>query len=92
IQARQLVNHGHIKLNGKRVDIPSVTLKIGDEIELMDSIKQVVKLRKLANSRAVPSWLSFDGETFTAKVVSSPTRKDIDFDVKESAIVELYSK
>jgi len=92
IQARQLVNHGHIKLNGKRVDIPSVTIKVGDVIELMDSIKHMVKLRKLANSRAVPSWLSFDEETFTAKVVASPTRKDIDFDVKESAIVELYSK
>ena len=91
-QGRQLVNHGHLKINGKRVDIPSIRLRIGDEISVKPSVAQQVKLRRLATNRAIPSWLSFDEETFVAKVVGEPKRGDIDFDVTERAIVELYSK
>lgn len=91
-QARQMVNHGHLLLNGKKVDIPSVLLKPGDRITVKEHLKQAVKLRRLAQNRAVPAWLSFDEEAFSAQVVSSPSRSDIDFEVTESAIVELYSK
>lgn len=91
-QARQMVNHGHVQINGKRVDIPSIQVRIGDVISIRPSLSQQVKMRKLASNRAIPSWISFDEETFTAKVVSTPRRSDIDFDVTERAIVELYSK
>ena len=91
-QARQMVNHGHLRLNGRRVDIPSVTLKVGDEITLGDHARQAANLGRFARNRAIPSWLSFDEEKMIAKIISSPTRKDIDFEVTESAIVELYSK
>lgn len=91
-QSRQLVNHGHLQINGKRVDIPSIRLKVGDEITIKPSIAQQVKIRKLSINRAIPSWLSFDEETFVAKILAEPRRSDIDFDVTERAIVELYSK
>lgn len=91
-QARQMVNHGHLQINGKRVDIPSIQVRVGDVISIRPSLSQQVKMRKLAANRAVPSWISFDEETFTAKIISTPQRSDIDFEVTERAIVELYSK
>ena len=91
-QARQMINHGHFLLNGRKVDIPSVTLKAGDEIQVKAGILPAVRMRRLAQGRAVPSWLSLDEQQLSARVVSKPSRKDIDFEVTESAIVELYSK
>ncbi len=92
IQARQLINHGHIFLNGKRVDIPSVTLKVGDKITIGTSMQQVLKMKRLSQNRAIPTWLHFDDTDLMATVVSKPQRSDIDYDVTESSIVELYSK
>jgi len=79
-------------LNGKRVGIPSVTLKVGDVISVQEKSKQAFRLRKLAQNRKIPAWLEFDENTLEAKVVSLPVRSDIDYDVTESAVVELYSK
>ncbi|MFA7017741.1 MAG: 30S ribosomal protein S4 [Sphaerochaetaceae bacterium] len=91
-ESRQRINHGHININGKRVDIPSVTLKVGDIITVNEKMKQAFKLKKLSQNRSIPAWLQFDEERFEAKVISQPQRSDIDYEITESAIVELYSK
>ena len=91
-ESRQRINHGHLILNGRRVDIPSVTLKVGDVIAVNEKAKQALRLRKLSQNRKIPTWLQFNEETFEATVISLPTRSDIDYDVTESAVVELYSK
>lgn len=91
-ESRQRINHGHLMLNGRRVDIPSVTLRVGDVITVHDKARQALRLRKLSQNRRIPMWLQFDEEKLEATVVSLPQRSDIDFDVTESAVVELYSK
>jgi small subunit ribosomal protein S4 len=90
-QARQMVSHGHVNVNGKKVDIPSYLVKVGDVI----SIKENSGIRKLvlANSDTiVPAWLEADKDNFTGKVVNLATKADIDYAVKENLIVEYYSK
>ena len=94
-QARQMVNHGHVLVNGKRVDIPSYLVKTGEVISLRsktataDWMKDIVE----ANStRTVPKWLSMDKNTLTGTVADMPKRDDIDFEINETLIVELYSK
>ncbi len=91
-ESRQRINHGHLMINGRRVDIPSVTLKVGDVITVNEKAKQALRLRKLSQNRRIPAWLQFDEEKFEAQVISLPTRSDIDYNVTESAVVELYSK
>ncbi|MCR4578904.1 MAG: 30S ribosomal protein S4 [Treponema sp.] len=93
-QARQMVNHGHITVNGKKVDIPSYLVKVGDVIALKESSRTTgIKTLVLANGdKVVPSWLESDAENFTGKVVALAARSDIDFAVKENLIVEYYSK
>lgn len=92
IQARQIVNHGHILIDGKRVDIPSYEVSVGDIITIRPSIRQAVMERKFSINRSLPSWISFNEDQFSAKIEGLPTRSDIDFEVSERAIVELYSK
>ena len=94
-QARQIVNHGHVLVNGKRVDIPSYLVKPGEVVSLRektataDWMKDIVE----ANStRTVPKWLSMDKNTLTGTVADMPKRDDIDFEINETLIVELYSK
>jgi len=89
-EGRQKINHRHLLVNGKRMDIPSATLKVGDIISTKDP--QAFKLRKFEISRSLPPWLAFNEETFEASVIGEPQRSDIDFEVTESAVVELYSK
>ncbi len=91
-ESRQRINHGHLRLNGRRVDIPSVTVKVGDVITVDDKARQALTLRKLSQNRRLPSWLQFDEAKFEATVVALPIRSEIDYDVTESAVVELYSK
>ncbi|MFA5570955.1 MAG: 30S ribosomal protein S4 [Sphaerochaetaceae bacterium] len=91
-EARQMVNHGHLLLNGIKVDIPSVTLRVGDVISVKDRYKKATQAKRFSQNRSLPPWLQFDEDSWTAKVVGSPTREGIDFDVTESKIVELYSK
>ncbi len=91
-QARQWVNHGHFTLNGRRVNIPSVTLNVGDKIGVKEGSKGVIRQAKMANKRIVAKWLTLDEDKLEANVLALPTRQDIDYEVSESAIVELYSK
>lgn len=94
-EARQLVRHNHFVVNGKKANIPSILLKPGDVIEVaqnsrdLDKIKGIIESNK---SRVVPKWLDVNVENFTVKVVQLPSREDIDINIEEHLIVELYSK
>ncbi len=94
-EARQLVTHGHYKVNGKKVNIPSYLIKAGDEIAIKDKSKESTKIQATleANaSRPVPQWLDLNADAQTAKVLALPTREQIMVPVEEHLIVELYSK
>jgi small subunit ribosomal protein S4 len=93
-QARQLVRHGHIKVNGKRVTIPSYALRKGDVIELSDKAKKMIVIRHNIDTldRSVPQWLEVSTTDMTATVRDLPLREQIDIPVREQLIVELYSK
>ena len=90
-QARQMVNHGHILLNGKKVSIPSYLVKVGDVITVKEN-SGIKKLIVANNDVVVPGWLEADKDNFTGKVVSLATKSDIDYAVQENLIVEYYSK
>ncbi|MBE0448290.1 MAG: 30S ribosomal protein S4 [Actinobacteria bacterium] len=91
-EARQEVRHGHIAVNGKRVDIPSFRVKSGDIITTLGDIGRIKEAAESANKAAVPPWLEVDYSSLTAKVLDIPSREDIDIPVQEKMIVELYSK
>jgi len=94
-EARQLVRHNHFRINGKKVNIPSYLVKPGDIITVAENSKNLEKFKDiLANTggRIVPKWLEFDADNLTGKVVSLPTREEIDLPVQEHLLVELYSK
>ena len=94
-QARQIVRHGHIQVNGKRVDIPSYRVRAGDLVSIAPKAKDllVIKSAIISNERStVPGWLEVDIEKLQGSVISLPTRDQIDLTVKENLIVELYSK
>ncbi len=92
--ARQIVNHGHITVNGKSVDIPSYIVKVGDVISVKESKKDNAMWTavKEVKNLSLVKWLTFDNATLTGTVVALPERADIDIDIKEHLIVELYSK
>ena len=90
-QARQMVNHGHILLNGAKVSIPSYLVKVGDVITVKEN-SGIKKLIVANNDVVVPGWLEADKDNFTGKVVSLATKSDIDYAVQENLIVEYYSK
>ena len=93
-EARQLERHGHFTVNGKKVNIPSYLVSVGETIELKDSSRSLDKFKGAleANaSRVVPKWLEMDKNN-VAKVVAVPAREDIDLPIEEHLIVELYSK
>ena len=94
-EARQIVTHGHITVNGRRVDIPSYRVKAGDKIAVADKSKEllVIKSALVSNARfQVPAWLEVDIEKLQGSVLALPTRDQIDLDIREQLIVELYSK
>lgn len=94
-EARQLVLHGHFRINGKKADIPSMLIKAGDVITLRDESRKSEKFKMLIEDiagKTIPKWLEVDKETITAKVVALPEREDVDFPIEEHLIVELYSK
>ena len=94
-EARQLVLHGHFTLNGKKVTIPSISVKVGDVIAVKEASRDLALIKALiegAASKLTPKWLEVNKENATAKVVALPARDDIDFDFNEQLIVELYSK
>lgn len=90
-EARQLVTHGHFTVNGKKVNIPSYITKANDVITVRESSRKSPKFQDLAN-RSVPAWLSFNADALSGTVVQLPARADVDIEVKETLIVELYSK
>ena len=92
-QARQLVNHGHFLVNGKKVNIPSYTVKVGDIIAVREN-KTSNKYFEAVKSAKVnpPKWLEFDSEKLQGKILALPQREDIDSQIAEHMIVELYSK
>jgi len=94
-QARQLVNHGHIQVNDRKVDIPSYQVKPGDTINVKEASRKNSHIEgawQTASGRGRPSWINADGGEMTARVASLPVRDDIDRTINEQLIVELYSK
>jgi small subunit ribosomal protein S4 len=94
-QARQIVNHGHILVNGKRVSIPSYTVSAGDVVEVAEASKKnllVIASMEVAKSRMIPEWLSLDQAAARGTVNSLPTREQIPPTFREQLIVELYSR
>jgi small subunit ribosomal protein S4 len=94
-QARQFVRHGHIQVNGRKVNIPSFQLKAGDEIAVRENSRQMAVLqsaKEFAAHQNAPNWLEIDRDNFRGKLLSLPKREDINLPVNEQLIVELYSK
>lgn len=92
--ARQIVNHGHITVNGKNVDIPSYLVKAGDIIAVKENKREMPlwQAAKEVRNLSIVKWLEWDNTNLTGKVLSLPERADIDAEIKEQLIVELYSK
>ena len=94
-EARQIVDHKHVLINGKCVNIPSYTLKAGDKLEIKEKFKNTQRYKdvfEVTEGRTVPAWLEANHEAFTGVVKELPTRDQIDVPVNEVLIVELYSK
>ena len=93
-QSRQFVRHGHVNVNGRRVTIPSYQVRKGDVVEIREKSRSMIALRHNLDTldRAKPPWIEVSGEGFTATVRDLPLREHIDVPVRESLIVELYSK
>jgi len=94
-EARQIVRHNHIKINGKKVNIPSFLVSADDVIEFKDSYKKSQGLANIldeTSSRLVPAWLESDKDNHKGKVLAIPTRENIDIPINETLIIEFYSK
>ncbi len=94
-QARQIVMHGHVRVNDRKVDIPSYSVKIGDTIEIKkkeNTVKNIKGILEQTKDRGVSEWLKGDFEGLKASVARLPERSDIAMDIQEQLIVELYSK
>ena len=94
-EARQLVNHGHVTVNGRKVNIPSFQVKPGMVISLTEKGKSMQKVKEHLEDNAfrpAPKWIEYDKNNMTAKIVAVPARDDIDMPIEEHLIVELYSK
>ena len=94
-EARQLVNHGHFTVNGKRCNIPSALVKPGDVIAVRQKSQASEKFKALLEEygkKAVPQWIEKQADTFEGKIAAMPSREDIDYEVSENLIVELYSR
>ncbi len=94
-EARQVVRHGHIEVNGRRVDIPSYLVRPGEEIGVRESslrLPRFQELRELARDRVPPAWLEVDRDRMRAKVIRLPEREEIDSPIREQLIVEYYAR
>ena len=94
-QARQIVSHGHIMVDGKRVDVPSYEVKQGNAVSIKDGSRKnplIVAALEQARGRGVPRWLSLEADQFRGTVTALPSREDITLPIQEQLIVELYSK
>ena len=94
-QARQLVRHGHILVNGNKVNIPSYSVREGQVISVREKSRKIGTIQHalgMATSQGIPSWLAIDKEKFSAQVIHLPKRDDVNFPIQEQMVVELYSK
>jgi small subunit ribosomal protein S4 len=94
-ESRQLIRHGHFTLNGRKVNIPSIQIKLGDNIDLREKSRKIVSITDSLESvvrRGVPQWLDLDKDAFKGIVKGLPTREDIVTPIQEQLVVELYSK
>ncbi|NLO96587.1 MAG: 30S ribosomal protein S4 [Peptococcaceae bacterium] len=94
-EARQFVTHGHITVNGKRVDIPSYLVRVGEVISIKEKSRDIVRIKEMIDSlkdRSVPAWLSLDVNNVTGTVIKLPSREDIQVPIEEHLIVEKYSR
>ena len=91
-QARQVVSHGHILINGKKVDIASYRVKQGDVITLKENSRELSMVKTSVGQKTVPGWLSLEDATLTAKVLENPGRDAVDFEINEAMIIEFYSR
>lgn len=93
-EARQLVVHGHFTINGKKANVPSMLLQVGDVIEVVEKSRSSAKFKAMVENHksSVPQWLSVDADTMQGKVIGEPIREDIELPIEEHLIVEWYSK
>ena len=92
-QARQVVSHGHILINGKRVNIASYRVKAGDVVAIAEASKNIAIIKEaVEEGKSVPSWLEMDAAKFAGKVIQNPNRDVVDFELNEALIVEFYSR
>ena len=94
-QARQVVRHGHVSVNGRKVNIPSFQVNVGDEIAIRESAKKQIIIEQgtqYAAQNPVPVWLEANFENMSGRILSLPKRKDVNLPINEQLIVELYSK
>ena len=94
-QARQVVRHGHIAVNGRKVDIPSYQVKVGDEITVREAARKLPVIQgavEYTSHQPAPNWLEVNRENFSGRITALPKREDINLPVNEQLIVELYSK
>jgi small subunit ribosomal protein S4 len=94
-EARQLVRHGHFLVNGRKIDIPSALLKVGDVVTVRERSHKVVRIQEaleLSQRRGVPEWLEVDRANFTGRIKALPARTDLTMPINEKLVVELYSK
>jgi small subunit ribosomal protein S4 len=94
-QARQLVRHGHVIVNGRKVDVPSFQVSAGDEVAIRERSNKLIVIesaKDFASHQAPPSWLQVDRDAYKGRVLALPKREDINLPINEQLIVELYSK
>lgn len=92
-QARQLVNHGHILVNGRRLDIPSCLVEVGDFIEVKEKSREMVPIKEsIEAAQEIPDWISFDKDKMRAEILAQPARESITHPIQEQLIVEFFSK
>lgn len=92
-EARQLVSHAHFTVNGKKVNIPSYLVKVGDVVAVSEKSKSTTRYKEIGEETVlVPKWLEKSENSLSGKVIAMPEREDVDFPVEEHLIVELYSK
>jgi small subunit ribosomal protein S4 len=94
-QARQVVRHNHILVNGKKVNIPSYVVKPGERVSVKEPSRKIAGIERsfeTSEGRGVPDWLAINKQAFSAEILRAPERSDINYEIQESLIVELYSK
>ena len=91
-QARQLITHNHFTINGKRASIPSIQVNVGDVIEVKDASRGKEYFKNLDIDVITPAWMDMDEEALKCRIIQEPKREDLDFEVEERLVVELYSR